>query len=394
MPSASLWLDALTENWQRAGFGLYVHWPFCEAKCPYCDFNSHVVRHVDQSRWARALVREIERVAAQTPGRVLSSIFFGGGTPSLMLPSTVEAVLNAARDAWTWANDIEITLEANPSSVEAERFRGIAEAGVNRVSLGVQALNDADLRRLGRLHDVAEARAAIETAQNTFGRVSFDLIYARQDQSVTDWKAELREALAIGVSHLSLYQLTIEQGTAFGDRLNAGRLRGLPDEDLAADMYEATQDLCDTAGLPAYEISNHAAPEDMSRHNLIYWRYGDWAGIGPGAHGRLSFGTKRIGNAAWTAPGKWIEAVEAGNGDESHFDLTTQDQVGEHLMMGLRVVEGLDLSVLREMDPTIAPDEAIDRLCGYGLLWKDKTTLGVTSEGRLVLNAVIRELLP
>lgn len=394
MRSENSWRDALTENWQRAGFGLYVHWPFCEAKCPYCDFNSHVVRHVDQDRWARALASEIKRVGQETEGRVLSSVFFGGGTPSLMLPSTVEAVLKAAQGSWVWANDIEITLEANPSSVEADRFRGISDAGVNRVSLGVQSLRDDDLRRLGRLHDVAEARAAIETAQSVFDRVSFDLIYARQNQSISEWQQELSEALSIGVSHLSLYQLTIEQGTAFGDRLNAGRLRGLPDEDLSADMYEATQALCLAAGLPAYEVSNHAKPEDASRHNLIYWRYGDWAGVGPGAHGRLSFGTQRIGNAAWTAPGKWIDAAEAGSGDSERFTLTTQDKVAEHLMMGLRVTEGLELNAL-EMDGLHQiSDDAIQHLIEYGLLWKNETAFGATTEGRLVLNSVIKELMP
>lgn len=394
MRSRNLWQDALTENWQRAGFGLYVHWPFCEAKCPYCDFNSHVTRGVDQARWARALVSEIQRVAAQTPGRVLSSIFFGGGTPSLMLPETVAAVLDAARDAWTWANDIEITLEANPSSVEADRFRGIAQAGVNRVSLGVQSLRDADLRRLGRLHDVAEAKAAIGVAQSVFDRVSFDLIYARQDQSAADWEIELQEALNMGVDHLSLYQLTIEQGTAFGDRMNAGRLRGLPDEDLSADMYELTQRLCEDAGMPAYEVSNHAKPGAESRHNLIYWRYGDWAGVGPGAHGRISIGQDRWANEAWKAPGKWIEAAEAESGDEVFAPIAPQDQVGEHLMMGLRVLEGLELNALRALDPNVAPAPVIDQLKGYGLVWQDDFRLGVTTEGRMVLNSVVRELLP
>jgi oxygen-independent coproporphyrinogen-3 oxidase len=340
------------------------------------------------------LVSEIRRVAAQTPGRVLSSIFFGGGTPSLMLPETVAAVLDAARDAWTWANDIEITLEANPSSVEADRFRGIAEAGVNRVSLGVQSLRDADLRRLGRLHDVAEAKAAIGVAQSVFDRVSFDLIYARQNQSVTDWEVELQEALSMGVDHLSLYQLTIEQGTAFGDRMNAGRLRGLPDEDLSADMYELTQRLCEDAGMPAYEVSNHAKPGSESRHNLIYWRYGDWAGVGPGAHGRISIGQDRWANEAWKAPGKWIEAAEAGSGDEVFSQVTPQDQVGEHLMMGLRVVEGLELNALRSLDPNVAPAPVIDQLKEYGLVWQDDFRLGVTTEGRMVLNSVVRELLP
>ncbi|CUH79640.1 radical SAM family heme chaperone HemW [Tropicibacter naphthalenivorans] len=383
----------MTDNWQRGGFGLYVHWPFCEAKCPYCDFNSHVVREIDQVRWARALCAEIRRVAEATPGRVLTSVFFGGGTPSLMLPETVAAVLDTARDCWTWANDIEITLEVNPSSVEAGRFRGIAEAGVNRVSLGVQSLRDDDLRRLGRLHDVAEAKAAIEVAQSVFNRVSFDLIYARQDQALDAWRDELTEALAMGVSHLSLYQLTIEQGTAFGDRMNAGRLRGLPDEDLSADMYEMTQELCDAAGMPAYEVSNHCVPGMESRHNLIYWRYGDWAGVGPGAHGRLSL-PQRVANEAWKMPGKWLAEAEAGNADQVSRVLDPQEIAGEYLMMGLRIPEGLDLQLLRSWDPLIAPDAAIDGLIDMGLVWKNETTLGVKPEGRLVLNSIVKELLP
>lgn len=394
MRSGNSWRVVLTENWQRGGFGLYVHWPFCAAKCPYCDFNSHVAPAVDQTRWARALASEVRRAAEETPGRVLSSIFFGGGTPSLMLPETVAVVLDAARQGWVWANDIEITLEANPSSVEAERFRGIAEAGVNRVSLGVQSLRDADLRRLGRLHDVAEAKTAIGVARETFQRVSFDLIYARQDQTLEDWRTELTEALSMGVDHLSLYQLTIEQGTAFGDRFNAGRLRGLPGEDLSADMYELTQELCGDAGLPAYEISNHARPGAESRHNLIYWRYGDWVGIGPGAHGRVTHAHQRRANEGWKQPAKWIEAAEAGTGDRQVSVIEPQDMAGEYLMMGLRIPEGIDLGVLHGWDPQIAPESAIRELEGLGLVWKTETALGVTPDGRLVLNSIVRELLP
>ena len=250
----------LIEDWRHGGFGLYIHWPFCAAKCPYCDFNSHVVRDIDQSVWAQAYEREIARVAAETEGRILNSVFFGGGTPSLMAPDTVTAVLEAVRSHWVFSNDVEITLEANPGSVEAGRFRGYADAGVNRISMGVQALNDADLKRLGRLHSVAEARAAFDIARSVFDRVSFDLIYARQDQGLAEWEVELSQALSMAVDHLSLYQLTVESGTAFGDRYKLGKLRGLPDEDLAADMYALTQDLCLASGFPGYEISNHARP--------------------------------------------------------------------------------------------------------------------------------------
>ena len=394
MRSENLLQVALTEDWQAGGFGLYVHWPFCEAKCPYCDFNSHVVRHIDQTRWAKALAAEVLRVSAQTPGRLLRSIFFGGGTPSLMLPETVATILEAAQVHWTWANDIEITLEANPNSVEANRFRGFADAGVNRVSLGIQSLRDADLRRLGRLHSADEARRAFDIARNTFGRVSFDLIYARQDQSLTDWEQELREALAMAGDHLSLYQLTVEHGTAFWDRQNAGKLRGLPGEDLAADMYDLTQEMCIDAGMPAYEVSNHAAPGSESRHNLIYWNYGDYAGVGPGAHGRLTLAGQKYANSAWLQPGAWLQAVDSGAGDEIRSALSGKDQATEYLMMGLRVLEGIDTVRLHKMYDTLPLASTVDRLLELGLLWNTADRIGVTQQGRLILNSVITELLP
>ncbi|GGA99617.1 radical SAM family heme chaperone HemW [Allosediminivita pacifica] len=384
----------MSEDWREGGFALYVHWPFCEAKCPYCDFNSHVVANVDQDRWARALAAEIARSAALTPGRVLKSIFFGGGTPSLMKPETVETVLRAARDGWTWANDIEITLEANPRSVEAARFQGFASAGVNRVSLGVQALNDADLRRLGRLHSAAEAQVAFDTARDTFDRVSFDLIYARQNQTLADWETELRSALALAVDHMSLYQLTIEPGTAFGARHAAGGLRGLPDEDLAADMYELTQALCEAAGYPAYEVSNHARPGAESRHNLVYWHYGDYVGVGPGAHGRVTIDGRKHATEDWTAPGKWLEAAEAGSGHRSVAELDGPTQAGEYMLMGLRVCEGVDIDRLERMAPGGIAQEKLAALQDIGVLWKESTRFGVTARGRMVLNAVVTELLP
>ncbi|OWV46937.1 oxygen-independent coproporphyrinogen-3 oxidase [Mameliella alba] len=398
MLSANSWRDVLTrkapENWQIGGFGLYVHWPFCEAKCPYCDFNSHVVKGIDQARWARALAEEIRRAGAETQGRVLSSIFFGGGTPSLMAPETVAAVIEAARDWWTFANDIEITLEANPRSVEAGRFEGYARAGVNRVSLGVQSLRAEDLKRLGRLHDVDEARAAFGVARSVFDRVSFDLIYARQNQTLEDWRAELSEALEMAVDHMSLYQLTVEEGTAFWDRARAGGLRGLPEEDLAADMFELTQELCQAAGYEAYEVSNHARPGAQSRHNLVYWHYGDWVGVGPGAHGRIGSGATRQSTVAWSAPGKWLEQAEAGSGLESRDLLSLEDQAGEYLMMGLRLTEGLDVERLRALDYGIAPDAAIRDLQGLGLVEQNGPMLRATGQGRLVLNSVIAALLP
>ncbi|MGH1412459.1 MAG: radical SAM family heme chaperone HemW [Pelagimonas sp.] len=394
MRSANLWRDALTEDWQAGGFGLYVHWPFCEAKCPYCDFNSHVVQHIDQTRWAKALASEVDRVGALTKGRLLRSIFFGGGTPSLMLPETVATILEAAQTHWTWANDIEITLEANPNSVEADRFRGFADAGVNRVSLGIQSLRDDDLRRLGRLHSAAEARRAFDIARNTFSRVSFDLIYARQNQSLSDWKIELSEALDMAGDHMSLYQLTVEHGTAFWDRQNAGKLRGLPSEDLGADMYDLTQELCSAAGMPAYEVSNHAAPGSESRHNLIYWNYGDYAGVGPGAHGRLTLGGRKFANSAWLQPGAWLKAVDNGSGDEISGALTGKDTASEYLMMGFRVTDGIDIDRLHNMYEFRGLSSTIERLDELGLVWQSNGRIGVSQQGRLVLNSVIAELLP
>ncbi|MFW2542839.1 radical SAM family heme chaperone HemW [Primorskyibacter sp. 2E107] len=383
-----------TEDWQFGGFGLYVHWPFCEAKCPYCDFNSHVTQNIDQTIWADALAREVRRVADLTPGRVLNSIFFGGGTPSLMEAATVQKILGAAQETWTWANDIEITLEANPRSVEAARFEGYAEAGVNRVSLGVQALRAEDLRRLGRLHDVHEAKTAFDIARSVFDRVSFDLIYARQGQSLSDWEVELGEALSMSVDHLSLYQLTIEQGTAFGDRYNAGRLKGLPDEDLAADMYEVTQALCSAAGLPSYEVSNHARPGSESRHNLIYWNYGDYAGVGPGAHGRLTQNGQKFATVAASAPGKWLDLVKDGRGDTLMNAVGPEEQVAEYLMMGLRLLDGVDLVRLYNMSNYRISDQTIADLLDLDLIWKTETALGVTPKGRMILNAVVSELIP
>ncbi len=382
------------ETWQIGGFGLYVHWPFCEAKCPYCDFNSHVVAHVDQTRWANALASEIRRLAARTPGRVLQSVFFGGGTPSLMAPETVATVLDAARDGWVWANDIEITLEANPRSVEAAKFESFARAGVGRVSLGVQALNDADMRRLGRLHSVAEAKEAFNVARETFSRVSFDLIYARQGQTLEAWRAELLDALEMAVDHLSLYQLTLEPGTAFWDRAQAGGLRGLPDEDLSADMYEVTQEMCADAGYHAYEVSNHALPGAESRHNLIYWRYGDYAGVGPGAHGRLSLDGRRFATAGYLQPGRWLAAAEAGCGDEIDTQLSLKDQAAEYCMLGLRISEGLDIDRLRELDPQWARTDEIAGLQELGLITREDGRLRATPGGRPVLNSIIRTLMP
>lgn len=383
------------EDWQHGGFGLYLHWPFCASKCPYCDFNSHVAATIDQDRWKRAYLAEIARIGAETPDRVLNTVFFGGGTPSLMEPDTVAAILEAVRAMWPQANDLEVTLEANPGSVEAERFRAYAEAGVNRLSMGVQALNDADLRRLGRLHTAAEARAAFDIARAAFSRVSFDLIYARQDQSVSSWEAELQEALMLAVDHLSLYQLTIEDGTSFGARHAAGRLKGLPDDDSAADMYLITQDILASAGMPAYEVSNHARPGAESRHNLIYWRYGDYAGIGPGAHGRLTLGGRRLATDTPRAPGAWLAQVEAaGHGELPRETLRPKDQAAEYLMMALRLSEGVDMDRYAALAGRPLAHGAVAQLEDLSMIRREGARLSPTPAGRAVLNAVIRELMP
>ncbi|WP_045388389.1 radical SAM family heme chaperone HemW [Falsirhodobacter sp. alg1] len=380
------------EDWRNGGFGLYLHWPFCQSKCPYCDFNSHVSANIDQERWQAAYLAEIDRMGAETSGRVLNTVFFGGGTPSLMDPSVVDAILSRIRMTWPNANDIEITLEANPGSVEAGRFRAYADAGVNRISMGVQALNDADLRRLGRLHSVAEARKAFDIARSTFDRVSFDLIYARQDQTLAAWEAELQEALSMAVDHLSMYQLTIEDGTAFGDRFARGGLRGLPSDDLGADMYTLTQDLCEAHGMPAYEVSNHARAGAESRHNRIYWQGGDYLGIGPGAHGRLTLEGTRWATVAPKAPGAWLHAAEAGHGEAPREVVTASEQADEYLMMGLRLRDGLDLNRLMALSPTALDRKGLARMLDLEMVTLDGDRLCATPQGRILLNAVIAAL--
>lgn len=381
------------ERWQVAGFGLYVHWPFCQSKCPYCDFNSHVTAQIDQDVWREAYLSELRRYAKETPNRVLSSIFFGGGTPSLMPPSTVAAIIDEATRLWTPANDIEITLEANPTSVEIGRFRDFRTAGVNRVSVGIQALNDIDLRRLGRLHDASEARTAITVSQSVFYRTSFDLIYARQDQSLSAWEAELGEALSLAGDHLSLYQLTIEPGTAFGARFDRGLLLGLPGEDLSADMYELTQTLCLEKNMPAYEISNHARPGEESRHNMIYWRCGDYVGIGPGAHGRLTDPTGlRSSTICPAMPTDWLTAVQSAAREKREL-LSPEMQATELLLMGMRVNAGVNLFEYENLAADPLSGKRISHLIDQGLVEISGGNIRTTPAGRLVLNWVLKQLL-
>ncbi|WP_425092374.1 radical SAM family heme chaperone HemW [Tropicimonas sp. S265A] len=382
------------QNWQQGGFGIYVHWPFCASKCPYCDFNSHVRAKVDQTAWNDVLLFEINRLADDTPDRLVSSVFFGGGTPSLMPPETVANIIDTIRTRWTPANNLEITLEANPGSVEAGRFAAYAEAGVTRVSLGVQALNDADLRALGRLHSAADARRAFDIARKAFSAVSFDLIYARQCQTLAQWRAELTEAVSMAVDHLSLYQLTIEPDTAFGDRFAAGKLRGLPEDTLSADMYELTQSVCDAHGLPAYEVSNHARAGAECAHNLIYWRMGDYAGVGPGAHGRLTLNGTRFATDTHKHPETWLKAVqEGGSGERPRAVLSRADQANEYLMMSLRLSEGTSVSRFEALAGHGLDPASVTHLTDLGMIEVENDILRTTLQGRLLLNAVISELL-
>ena len=376
---------------ERGGFGLYVHWPFCLSKCPYCDFNSHVRAKIDSDAWAIALTRELATIAARLDTRPkLDSIFFGGGTPSLMPGSAVAAVLNEAERLFRFGPAIEITLEANPTSVDAARFRDYRAAGVNRVSLGVQALNDADLRALGRLHTVDEALSAVTLAQETFPRSSFDLIYARPNQTADAWRAELDRALAVGCTHYSLYQLTFEEGTPFHAARERGAMTEL-DADRAAELYELTQARMNAADLPAYEISNHARPGEESRHNLIYWRYGDYIGIGPGAHGRLGVDGKRIASSTIRDPESWLARVRDNAAGLDRWDeLSDEEQGTEALLMGLRLTEGVDIAPIERKRGR--PLTGIVTLESQGLVTLTAGRLRTTPRGRLVLNALLKQL--
>jgi len=379
-------------------FGIYLHWPFCLSKCPYCDFNSHVAASIDQAAWRRALLAELDHFADETAGRRVTSIFFGGGTPSLMEPATTAALLERIAARWPLAEGVEITLEANPGTIDAPRFRDFRSAGVNRLSMGLQALNDSDLRFLGRRHDVAGALTAVELARGIFPRISFDLIYARPGQTVAGWDAELRQAIALAADHLSLYQLTIEEGTAF----HPAHARGdfiLPDEDASAEMFDLTQELCDAAGLPAYEVSNHARPGAECRHNLLYWQGGDYLGIGPGAHGRLTDPS----GAAWAlkqyrAPQRWLSEVAAqGHATQERTRLTVEERCEELVMMGLRLRDGLSAAAFAAHAGRPL-EQALNR-SGLAMMMEDGFVawtgdrLQATPKGRLVLNAVIAELL-
>ena len=375
------------------GFAVYVHWPFCLAKCPYCDFNSHVrAAPPDEARFVAAFKREIAHRAALTPSRKVRSIFFGGGTPSLMAPKTVGGIIEAITRHWPVEADAEITLEANPTSVEAGRFRGYRDAGVNRVSIGVQALNDADLRALGRRHSVAEAIAALDTAKAIFPRLSFDLIYARVGQTEAQWRKELELATHFATEHLSLYQLTIEPDTIFERLWKAGKL-ALPDDDLARALFDATQEITEKHGLPAYETSNHARPGAESRHNLVYWRYGDYVGIGPGAHGRICAGARRRAQATEKHPEMWLAQVESeGHGLVTDDALTQEEQSDEYLLMGLRLREGVDIHRYEAISGRRLSRSQIDSLAADGFLTEAGGRIMVTPMGAPLLDTIVADL--
>jgi oxygen-independent coproporphyrinogen-3 oxidase len=371
---------------------LYIHWPFCAKKCPYCDFNSHVRAGVDVAAWQEALIADMRAEAAVAGGEALTSIFFGGGTPSLMPPALVGALLAEAERLWGFAPDIEITLEANPSSVEAANFAALATAGINRVSLGVQSLDDAELRFLGRLHGAKEALEALETAQERFKRVSFDLIYALPGHTPELWHDRLTRALGFGTGHLSLYQLTIEPGTRFASDVRRGRLTPLDDDD-AAQLFDIAQELSVAAGLPAYETSNHARAGDESRHNLVYWRYQDYVGIGPGAHGRRG----GVATVRHKKPENFLTAVARhGNGIVEARDLAVSEQAAEALLMGLRLTEGVDLAILQARfalpRTSLIEVSALTRLITLGLMWQIDTRIGVAPPGRPLLDALLAEV--
>jgi oxygen-independent coproporphyrinogen-3 oxidase len=380
----------------REPLAVYIHWPFCRSKCPYCDFNSHVRDRIDAARWQRALLADLDRQAETAADCEVVSIFFGGGTPSLMPPETAAALITRVRTLWRVAPDLEVTLEANPNSAEAARFAGFAAAGVNRLSLGVQALDPAALKFLGRGHSRDEAIAAIALARETFARYSFDLIYARPGQSVAAWEAELDEALALAGEHLSLYQLTIEPGTAFGNRAGRGEILSA-DEDTAAALYEATQERLAAAGLPAYEISNHARPGAECRHNLAYWRYQDYLGIGPGAHGRVTQEGGKIASRQLRSPEAWLDAIErAGSALEEATAVASETALTEMVMMGLRLTEGIPrarIEALAGRGIEQVFGASLPRLIHGGFLTLDAERLAATAAGRQRLNAVLAALL-
>ena len=371
----------------NGGFAFYVHWPFCQSKCPYCDFNSHVSKTIDHEKWCAAYLEEIEKLKDYRTGEELTSIYFGGGTPSTAEPATIAAIIERIGKYWQIDN-AEITLEANPTSVEADKFQAFSHGGVNRISMGFQAFNNADLKRLGRLHSVEESLQALDIANKYFDRTNFDLIYARQDQSLDAWQKELNEALKYAPDHLSLYQLTVEDGTAFADLYKHGKLRGLPTDDLAADIYDWTSEAMQARGYDHYEVSNFARAGEQSRHNLVYWRYGDYLGIGPGAHGRIWQDGQRIATTQTRNPNGWLLSKR----NEPSTTLENYEVIEEYLMMSLRITEGASFDRLTALGYDL-PHQKLADLSKSNHIWVSNSHFGATPQGRLVLNAILRELL-
>lgn len=387
----------MNQHYFKENLGIYIHWPFCISKCPYCDFNSHVRKTVDSKRWQNALLTEMKYFATRTQGRTVESIFFGGGTPSLMAPKTVAALIHQASQYWNLSPNLEITLEANPNSVDIQRFKDFKSAGINRVSIGIQSLDNQALRFLGRKHSREEAIKAIKTAASVFERFSFDLIYCRPNQSIESWRQELTEALSYSRDHLSLYQLTIEPGTAFHTLYQRKEFE-LPDQDAGADLYEITQEMLENAGMPSYEISNHARFGSECRHNMLYWRYQDYIGIGPGAHGRLSVNTQKIATRCLKAPQSWLESVEkTGQGIHEEIVLKDDDKINEMLMMGLRLTEGISIDNFYAQTgfnlPKIINQQQLKRLIDGDFLIMSENFLKATLMGRQCLNSVLSAIL-
>ena len=380
-------------DWKNSGFGIYVHWPFCQSKCPYCDFNSHVRPEVNTINWQETYLSELSRYHSETPGRNVDSIFFGGGTPSLMKPSLVSNIIDKISLLWGIKPEAEITLEANPSSVEAEKFMAFKNAGVNRVSIGVQSLIDKDLKQLGRLHSVKEALKAIHIGRQTFEKTSFDLIYARQQQSLKNWEAELNLALSFDPDHLSLYQLTIEPNTAFGRLHKNGKLMGLPNEQTSGELYHTTNSICSLNGLFHYEVSNYAKLGHESIHNKIYWNYGDYVGIGPGAHGRLSNSKGRYATQSHSNPDKWVKSVRKSTGESARTLISKPDQADEMVMMGLRLSSGISKARYQKLSGKKFNEKNLTNLINDDLILVEKGFIKATESGRAVLNSLILTLL-
>ena len=380
-------------DWRNSGFGIYLHWPYCESKCPYCDFNSYVEKNVDWHEWEKSFLSQLGFYYQETANRRVTSVFFGGGTPSLMKPKLVSNIIDQISKLWGFEDAVEITLEANPSSVEFRKFAEFKAAGINRVSIGVQALNNKDLKKLGRLHSVNDALNAIMIGKNTFDKVSFDLIYARQDQKLPDWELELKKALSLDPDHISLYQLTIEPNTPFGNLWEKGKLSGLTDENLGGDLYHLTNNLCHNAGLSPYEISNYSRKNHESVHNKIYWNYGDYLGVGPGAHGRLTTQSGRFATQNYYSPIKWQKNAQNNTGESVRTFINEKDQADEMAMMGLRLSSGFSIDRYFHLSGKKLNEKTLDYLINDNLITVENNFLKATDQGKVVLNSLILNIL-